>query len=182
MSVGHDGPRRMVQLYSQLGAIVREEWETFECKVPRDGTGYPVDQDGSERLGFLQLCIERRFHFALRHAFETFGKLGSHAYWLHTDFGGTPKMRAEEDRAAYAYENGARVMGWTAHGTRCGAFTEPGPTDDDAISKALAETFADKPLAYPKAEHWVLFATAAPGTDMSTVLVRYMGPVGPLEH
>lgn len=123
-----------------------------------------VDQKDciSGSLGFLQLCIERRFHRAVQTVFERLTELDPHDYWKHSDFGGTPKMQSEDDRAQYAYNNGARVMGWSAHGSSCGAFKpplHPHAANDDEISVTLITTLFNKVMLYPEAVHYGLFAT-----------------------
>lgn len=47
-------------------------------------------------------------------------------------------------------------MRWSAHGNGCGGFPDTG---DDEIRRELARVAQEKVAAYPKASHFVYFAT-----------------------
>jgi hypothetical protein len=123
-------------------------WSVFE-----DPNNYPP-------LGFLQMCIERRFHLAVQDRFMKETGLGETDYWIHTDAGGSPKMESEVHLVApnycYAAPQRARIMGWSAHGSKCGGF--PTGATDWEILKALQETLNKKPGMYPGARHLGFFA------------------------
>jgi hypothetical protein len=106
------------------------------------------------RLGYLQLCSDRRFHRATMTAFEESTGLAPTAYWVEAVVGGAPAYALRPRGAEYARSYGARLMGWAAHGDGCGAF--PG-ADDARIRGMLEVTVARRRLEYPDAEHLVFF-------------------------
>jgi hypothetical protein len=109
-----------------------------------------------EAYGFLQLCADRRYHRMTMDAFEAGTGLASDRYWIEVTAGGAPSFDAVTATAAYAYEMGARIMGWGAHGDGCGGF--PGRSDDEM--KAMLEAVArERAEDFPDAEHWMLFAS-----------------------
>ncbi|HST23873.1 MAG TPA: hypothetical protein VLR90_22385 [Blastocatellia bacterium] len=120
------------------------------------------DSNDYQLLGFLQMCIEKRFHSAVQGRFQQVAGLSATNYWIHTDIGGSPKM--EENDAApnycYAWPRNARFMGWSAHGSGCGGFENE---DDDYILNALRDTLNKKLILYPEARHVGLFAKVRPG-------------------
>lgn len=122
--------------------------EEHKCSFSED---YPV-------MGFLQLCADRRFHRCLMERFQLDARLESSlAYWIHADAGGTPAMAELTTAPNYCYyTKGVKFMGWSAHGDGCGGFPN---ADDDEIREALAKTAKEKIAAYPKASHFVYFAT-----------------------
>jgi hypothetical protein len=150
-----------------------ELWGSLQERVQQ----VPEDSDATPTLGYLQLCMERRYHRRVQGVFETMTGLTSEQYWIHSDAGGAPKMEPEENRAAYAYANGARKMGWSAHGAGCGGFKppfHPHAAGDDEIHAALTATLLKKLYLYPKAEHYSIFAT----TDASgNVRIYQRGPL-----
>ncbi len=109
-------------------------------------------------LGFLQLCADRRFHRAVMSAFEDATGLGCDRYWIEATAGGAPALETFTTTARFAYDNGARMMGWAAHGDACGGF--PGLDDDEIEAKLEAAALA-RATELPTAEHWTLFATAS---------------------
>ena len=117
-----------------------------------------IEKDPAEALGFLQLCADRRFHRTTMAAFEAETGLGPDGYWIEATAGGAPMLGSFTTTARFAYENGARVMGWAAHGDACGGF--PGLSTDEIAAKleAAARETANE---LPEAEHWMLFATGA---------------------
>lgn len=106
-------------------------------------------------LGFLQLCADRRYHRKTMDAFEEATGLRSDEYWIEASAGGAPALGVSTDTARFAYGQGARVMGWAAHGDRCGGF--PG-LDDGAISAKLRTAVSELTRDFPEATHWTLFA------------------------
>jgi hypothetical protein len=128
-------------------------------------------------LGFLQPCMERRFHRLVQLKFEEITGLGPHDYWIHSDAGGAPKMEAQENRARYAYDHGARHMCWSAHGSGCGGFKppfHPHVAGDDEIRTALRATLMKAVFLYPKAKHYTIFvAEDANGR----AIVWWSGPI-----
>lgn len=108
-------------------------------------------------LGFLQLCADRRFHRRTMDAFEEAASLGSSdLYWIEASAGGAAGFDDVTVTARFAHDNGARKMGWAAHGTGCGGF--PGSSDDEVKGALKAQT-AKRVEEFPDAEHWFIFAT-----------------------
>ncbi|MBN8246078.1 MAG: hypothetical protein J0L84_01395 [Verrucomicrobia bacterium] len=135
------------------------------------------EESEPKELGFLQLCMERRFHRIVQEKFEELSGLQPHDYWSHSDAGGAPKMEPEENRAKYAYDHGARHMGWSAHGDGCGGFKppfHPHEAGDDEIRTALLATLMKKVFLYPEASHYAIFATKDAQGNAS---VWWRGPV-----
>lgn len=124
--------------------------------------------------GFLQLCADRRFHRCIQKQFQKDAKLKSHEdYWIHADAGGTPKMADLITAPNYCYHTKkVRLMGWSAHGNTCGGF-KPG-TPDDKIKRALFKTMKRKVKEYPKAKHFIYFATIEKEGDAEEAVVYCM--------
>jgi len=108
-----------------------------------------------DALGFLQLCADKRYHRKTMDAFEAATALtGPDRYWIEATAGGAAAFAEPTLTARYAYENGARIMGWAAHGDGCGGF----PGRSDADMQAMLEAAARELLAeFPDADHWLLF-------------------------
>jgi hypothetical protein len=103
----------------------------------------------------LQLCADRRYHRKTMDAFEAATSLASSdGYWIEASAGGAATFRSATLTARYAYEQGARVMGWAAHGDACGGF--PGRSDEE-IEKKLRGIVGERLKDFPEAEHWLLF-------------------------
>ena len=121
------------------------QWEVF------------VDEKEYNLKGFLQMCIERRFHAAVQKCFQGKTGLAETDYWIHTDVGGTPRMESNRGAPDYCYDHpqNARIMGWSAHGSDCGGL--PGMLDP-AILQKLRDTFAVQAARYPDATHHGFFA------------------------
>jgi hypothetical protein len=137
------------------------------CKIEKD----------PKELGFLQPCMERRFHRLVQEKFEELSGLQPHDYWIHADAGGAPKMEGEENRAQYAYKHGARIMGWSAHGAGCGGFKppfHPHTASDDEIQTALVATLMKKVFLYPEAKHYAIFVTE---NGDGNAVIWWRGPV-----
>ncbi len=109
-------------------------------------------------MGFLQLCADRRFHSCLQKQFQKDANLDSPLkYWIHADAGGTPAMSHLTIAPDYCYHTKkVKFMGWSAHGDGCGGFPNQ---PDERIRQALAATAAEKIEEYPRATHFVYFAT-----------------------
>jgi hypothetical protein len=116
------------------------------------------------RLGFLQLCADRRFHRLTMDAFEEATGFAPTDYWIEALAGGAPAVALRTRATEFARSQGATVMGWAAHGDDCGGF--PG-ADDERIRAMLATTVARRRLEYPGAEHLVFFGS---GRRVSRVL------------
>jgi len=121
-------------------------------------------------LGFLQMCIDKRFHRAIQQKFELETRLLTNQYWLHADVGGTPGLAKDRpDAADYCYRKlieatgeGAGHMGWAAHGSNCGGFEG---VDDATILSKLRTEFEQNVTRYPSTSsrpivHHLFFATA----------------------
>ena len=109
-----------------------------------------------ETLGFLQLCIERRFHQAVQEKFQEVTGLESNQYWIHSDVAGTPQMEDQRRAPDYCRDQGVRFMGWSAHGTGCGGY--PPGTPDSIILQDLVVALNKKPALYPGIIHYGFFA------------------------
>ena len=115
------------------------------------------ERRGSEPLGFLQLCADRRFHRMTMTAFEARTGLEPGQYWIEASAGGAAAFGAASLTAEYAHTKGARIMGWAVHGDECGGF--PGRSDFDM--KTLLQAVArSRYKDFPDVEHWTLFAAA----------------------
>lgn len=125
--------------------------------------------------GFLQLCADRRFHKCIQRAFkEDAGLTSREDYWIHADAGGTPKMECQRITPDYCYINKeVRLMGWSAHGDKCGGFGEEVP--DDVIKRELCNTMQRNVRKYALATHFIYFATVR---DEETVLYRMRAEPG----
>ena len=136
-------------------------WSVF-----KDPTNYQI-------LGFLQMCIERRFHLAVQDRFMKETGLGETDFWIHTDAGGSPKMETETHLISpdycYAPPRRVGVMGWSAHGSTCGGY-ETGATDWE-ILKDLQATLNKKPRMYPNARHLGFFAKEGQMGDQIEILL-----------
>jgi hypothetical protein len=111
--------------------------------------------DEDPQLGFLQLCAERRFHRAVMEAFEHETGLSHDEYWIEARAGGAPSWADNTKTARNAHRNGARFMGWAAHGDVCLGF--PGESDD-ALRQRLQRVAQRRAEEFPGAAHVVLFA------------------------
>ena len=145
----------------QSEALNEENWLVLGCK----DTGTP------EILGFLQLCADRRFFKCIQDQFEADAKLGSRdAYWIHADAGGTPKMECQRTAPDYCYyDKKVQKMGWSAHGNVCGGF---GPNVPDAVIQRALEVVSQRKVEeYPRADHFVYFATLRKTGDAEEAVV-----------
>src|SRR2546423_2552840 len=133
----------------QANVLNEENWLVKRC---------PFTEEPPTR-GFLQLCADRRFHKCIQERFQEDAKLESlDYYWIHADAGGTPKMECARTAPDYCYyKKNVRLMGWSAHGDNCGGFGENVP--DDEIRRALLVTARRKVEDYPRATHFIYFAT-----------------------
>ena len=109
------------------------------------------------RLGYLQLCADRRFHRLTMLAFERETGLAPDEYWVEARSGGAPAWGDPTRAARIAYREGARIMGWAAHGDRCRGFHNA--TDSEMRAK-LARTIGRRRNDFPQAHHYALFAVA----------------------
>ena len=108
--------------------------------------------------GFLQLCADRRFHRLTMQEFERLTGLGPGEYWIEARAGGAPSWSDNTKTARYAYKEGARFMGWAAHGDKCGGF--PGVSNDEMRGK-VERAMRSRMDEFPEAEHFALFAHGA---------------------
>ena len=111
--------------------------------------------EGGEMRGFLQLCADRRYHRMTMAEFEARTGLGPDQYWIEATAGGAPAFGAATATAEFAYNNGATIMGWAAHGDACGGF--PGRSDYEMRTKVQAAA-RERSKDFPEAQHWMLFA------------------------
>ena len=143
---------------SQQGALSEEE-----CRYSGiDGT------NEDQLLGFLQMCIERRFHQAIRKCFQDKTGLKETEYWINADVGGSPRMEYQAQAADYCYKKEVEFMGWSAHGSTCGGFRSG--ESNAFILEALRKTLENKVVEYPGVEHHGFFATEGEGPGEVIVL------------
>jgi hypothetical protein len=140
-----------------------------ESPAPQNWSVF-VDPNKYQALGFLQMCIEKRFHMAVQERFKEVTGLGDTDYWIHTDAGGSPNMESAVHLVApkYCYNEGARIMGWSAHGSKCGGF--PGRSDE-YILNALRETLSRNSRRYSDTWHLGFFAREGPSAGEIEILV-----------
>jgi hypothetical protein len=105
-------------------------------------------------LGFLQLCSERRYHRKIMSAFEDATGLAPDEYWIEARPGGAPAYADKTIAARHAYKNGARQMGWAAHGEGCGGF--PGASNEE-LRQRLRRAARKRTEDFPLAAHYQLF-------------------------
>jgi len=134
-----------------------------------------VDPNKYQALGFLQMCIEKRFHLAVQECFKKKTGLGDTDYWIHTDAGGSPNMESPTHLVSpkYCYEQGARIMGWSAHGSKCGGL--PGVPDQDILNR-LKETLVRNSTRYLDTWHLGFFAKEGSRGDDVEILVIELEP------
>jgi hypothetical protein len=129
-------------------------------------------------LGFLQMCVERRFYRAIQEKFEELTKLTHSQYWIHTDAGGTPKMTETLHDVApdYCYDiKEVRIMGWAAHGTGCGGYYPEDPPDGEILREL--RTMLDRRISkYGLAKHYAFFAVEDK-KEPPTITVWCIGPI-----
>jgi hypothetical protein len=105
--------------------------------------------------GFLQLCADRRFHRLTMLEFERVTGLAADEYWIEARAGGAPSWNENTKTARYAHREGARFMGWAAHGDSCGGF--PGVSNDE-MRRKVERAMRSRAQEFPGAEHIALFA------------------------
>ena len=108
-----------------------------------------------DELGFLQLCAERRFHRATMQAFEWATGLAPDEYWIEASAGGSLSWQEKTHTTRNAFEAGARVMGWAAHGDICLGFPE---LSNDELRRRLEAVARRRAGELPDARHFLLFA------------------------
>ena len=144
---------------------------TAEWKMLEWNTG-----DSEATFGFLQMCIERRFHRVLQSEFERTTGIGHSRYFVESDVGGAPMMEDQNRAAEYCYQKkNARIMGWCAHGATCGGFGDG--VSDETIRAELDRVFEMRVIQFPDAEHHAFFATVHSELEREHVVVWHKGPV-----
>jgi len=133
-----------------------------------------IDARHYETLGFLQLCIERRFHQAVQEKFQEVTGLESTQYWIHSDVAGTPQMEDHRRAPEYCVDQEVEFMGWSAHGTGCGGYEDG--TSDSRILGDLIQALNKKPDLYPGITHYGFFATQGDRPEEVRVCVIRTGP------
>lgn len=106
-------------------------------------------------LGYLGLCMDRRFVQATRQAFQEKTGLGDTDFWQESWPGGAAVVQDPlgED---YAYHHGARIFGWQAHGDTCGG--QPGVANEE-IQQKLDAVIVKKVEKFSDATHYRIFVT-----------------------
>ena len=110
--------------------------------------------EGERPLGVLQLCSDLRYHRRTMAAFERATGLGADEYWIEARPGGAPAYQDTTRMARIAYREGARHMGWAAHGDVCRGFH--GATDHDMRAK-LDRAARARARDFREAAHYTLF-------------------------
>jgi len=116
-----------------------------------------MKQKAEEKLGVLVVCGDRRFWRLQQEAFEKETGLTPQQYWVHCLAGGAPKAFETNDLVLeeHAVHSGAIIMGWGAHGTRCGGY--PG-LDDETLKQKLDETVKRAKEKFPQAIHYRIWS------------------------
>jgi hypothetical protein len=109
----------------------------------------------NETLGYLGMCMDRRFVEATRQAFQEKTGLGDTDFWQESWPGGAA-VAHDQLGENYAYHHGARILGWQAHGDRCGG--QPGISNEE-IQQRLDAVIAQKAEKFPVATHFRIFVT-----------------------
>lgn len=91
-------------------------------------------------------------------AFEAATGLGADEYYVEARPGGAPVYADTTKSARLAYRDGARHMGWAAHGDVCRGFDGE---SDDAMRRRLARTVRKRAEDFPRATHYEIFAVGA---------------------
>ena len=89
-------------------------------------------------------------------AFERATGLAADGYWIEATAGGSPTWDEATRGSRIAHENGARHMGWSAHGDVCLGL--PGRSNAE-LRQMLEETARRRAAEFPAARHYLLFAT-----------------------
>jgi hypothetical protein len=110
--------------------------------------------DDSPKLGFLQLCGERLYHRKIMAAFEDATGLAPNEYWIEARPGGAAAYADKTIAARHAYKNGARIMGWAAHGEGCRGF--PGASNEE-LRRKLRRAAQKRADDFPLVRHFQLF-------------------------
>lgn len=134
--------------------------------------------NGTETLGFLRTCIDRRFVEASRKAFEDATGLGSDAYWHEAYAGGSardPSLVVNDAKTGnniyadeYAARHHATIFGWGAHIDNCGGLPDATNTE---IANALHEHIQAMIAKYPTFQHYRILASDS-GIDITRVWPR----------
>jgi len=99
--------------------------------------------------------MDRRFVEATRQAFQEKTGLGDTDFWQESWPGGAA-VAHDQLGENYAYHHGARILGWQAHGDRCGG--QPGISNEE-IQQRLDAVIAQKAEKFPVATHFRIFVT-----------------------
>lgn len=87
-------------------------------------------------------------------AFEEVTGLAADEYWIEARPGGAPSWSENTKAARLAHREGARFMGWAAHGDACGGF--PGVSNDEMRQK-VERAMRSRAKEFPEAEHIAFF-------------------------
>lgn len=112
------------------------------------------------KFGYLAMCADRRFHAKAEEEFRKLTGLSENGYWIEARAGGASGI-TDYTTADYAYQHGARLMGWANHGSGCGGF--PGFSDEEMRQK-IEEVAKNRKERYPEAVHFKIFSTEEEGT------------------
>jgi hypothetical protein len=162
---------------SQHNAQAGESTEPAPSELNESFWSEATFYEDTPALGFLQMCVERRFYRAIQEKFEELTKLAHNQYWIHTDAGGTPKMKGKLHEVApdYCYKKQeVRIMGWAAHGTGCGGYGSDVP--DEVILRDLRAMLSLRATQYRLAKHYAFFAVEDK-KEPPTINVWCIGPI-----
>jgi hypothetical protein len=115
------------------------------------------------KLGYLRKCMDWRFGWATRAAFEKSAGLGPNDYWVESYPGGSA-LPVDEKGIQYAVSHGAAIFGWQAHGDHCGG--QPDVADSE-IQRRLDEQISIYKARFP-GRHFRIFITEE-GVDIKEV-------------
>jgi len=120
----------------------------------------------AQALGYLQLCSDLRYHRRTMTAFERATGLRADDYWMEARPGGAPAYQDTTRMARIAYREGARHMGWAAHGDACRGFY--GASDHDMRAK-LDRAARSRVDDFRDAAHYALFGL---GGEVTVTRIR----------
>lgn len=88
-------------------------------------------------------------------AFERVTGLSPDGYWIEARAGGAPSWDDTTLTARNAFRQGARHMGWAAHGDTCLRWPE---LSDGELRRRLERAARRRAEEFPAAGHYLLFA------------------------
>lgn len=87
-------------------------------------------------------------------AFERATGLHPDEYWIEATAGGAAAFEGVTTTAQFAFDQGARLMGWAGHGDTCGGFPD---RSNEEMKEKVRDAGAARARDFPEARHWSLF-------------------------